>query len=133
MIVLGVFGGCALLWWLASRLEPAWASSSGNRFLVVAQELAAGATEASGSPKEVRGTIQPTGEVLISRRVAMRRRSAAYRVVGEIAEPKRGKREFLLEAFERNAGHPDLVLRMPTKCAAADALAAAAPRGSAKL
>ena len=131
LLAIALFGGCALLWWLASRIEPAWASKDGRRFMCVGQTIDPGAVRPTGKVKEVRGTVTGDGDLLLTQRVGPRRITIRYRMVGAVANPPKNKREFLTTPVpgtgRTGTAEPlDLVLRMPADNRAAELLATVA-------
>jgi hypothetical protein len=96
-----LFGGCAGLWYWASRLEPHFVSKDGERFMATMQTLTTHDLPDSRI-REVRGRFLDDGLVRLDQKQPIGRSTATWRVVGRSPLTAKGKVIFTLREVESN-------------------------------
>jgi hypothetical protein len=103
---------CAVLLYLAYRLEPHWVAKDGNRFLTTSETIDHEGKVVSRR-REVRGTIMSDGLIMLGKRSMMRTRSSLWRVAGKSPEVKRGRLLYVLDTVPHDPMGEQLILRIP--------------------
>ena len=109
--VIGV-AACAVLLYLAYRLEPHWVAKDGTRFLTTSETIDHEGRVVSRR-REVRGTIMTDGLIMLGKRSMLRTRSSLWRVAGKSPEVKRGRLLYVLDAVPHDPMGDQLILRIP--------------------
>lgn len=112
--ILLIIAVCCLLWYVAYRIEPHWASRDGRRFMCSAQELSGG--QAHGRNRETQITVLGDGSLQVTRKRAMRRSNSLWKLVGKAPTPQARVQVYLAQELvdgQRTANQ--LAIRLPRR------------------
>ena len=102
------------MWWVAYRMEPHWVSKDGTRFLCTAQELDGANTV--GHPKETRVLIGDVGELYVTQKRRMRRKTTVWSLVAKAPDAPRRIQVYVAAHREPDTNiESHLAIRIPTK------------------
>jgi hypothetical protein len=108
----GAIVGCVGLLYVAYGIEPHWVGKDGRRFLATSEVVDRHGASV-GRRREVRGTVQDDGTLVLGTRALMRTRRNRYRVRGKSPEVSRGRQQYVLELIPDDPNGDLMILRIP--------------------